>query len=195
MLTVFAVFYGLDWVATVPPTVKLTAQHFGAEQARAGVWLGLCRPPDRLRPPPRILGGLEQDRTRQLHPGPAAGRRVLHPRRAAGPHHRQEAASRDWCPWPAEPGKSPLRGFASPLRLSCGRTLVSSQQLGDHLRRLQRRREQEALDFVAPCSRTRQSCSSVSTPSAVVDMPSDWPSPITALMMARLSPRAGRGRA
>ena len=23
-------FYGLDWVATVPPTVKLAAQHFGA---------------------------------------------------------------------------------------------------------------------------------------------------------------------
>ena len=33
MLTVFAVFYGLDWVATVPPTVKLTAKHFGAERA------------------------------------------------------------------------------------------------------------------------------------------------------------------
>jgi len=33
MLTVFAVFYGLDWVATVPPTVKLTAKHFGAEKA------------------------------------------------------------------------------------------------------------------------------------------------------------------
>jgi predicted MFS family arabinose efflux permease len=33
MLTIFAVFYGLDWVATVPPTVKLTALHFGAEKA------------------------------------------------------------------------------------------------------------------------------------------------------------------
>ena len=33
MLTVFAVFYGLDWVATVPPTVKLVAQHFGPEKA------------------------------------------------------------------------------------------------------------------------------------------------------------------
>ena len=30
MLTVFAVFYGLDWVATVPPMVKLTAQHSGS---------------------------------------------------------------------------------------------------------------------------------------------------------------------
>ena len=26
-------FYGLDWVATVPPTVKLTAQAFGREMA------------------------------------------------------------------------------------------------------------------------------------------------------------------
>ena len=26
-------FYGLDWVATVPPTVRLTAQRFGAERA------------------------------------------------------------------------------------------------------------------------------------------------------------------
>ncbi|MDQ0318533.1 MFS family permease [Pararhizobium capsulatum DSM 1112] len=32
-LSVFAVFYGLDWIATVPPTVKLTAQHFGREKA------------------------------------------------------------------------------------------------------------------------------------------------------------------
>ncbi|WP_163368294.1 MFS transporter, partial [Enterobacter hormaechei] len=28
-----AVFYGLDWVATVPPTVKLAAERFGAERA------------------------------------------------------------------------------------------------------------------------------------------------------------------
>jgi sugar phosphate permease len=32
-LTLFAVFYGLDWIATVPPTVALTRQAFGAEQA------------------------------------------------------------------------------------------------------------------------------------------------------------------
>lgn len=32
MLIVFAVFYGLDWVATVPPTVKLTMDAFGKEQ-------------------------------------------------------------------------------------------------------------------------------------------------------------------
>ncbi|MEN3351653.1 MAG: hypothetical protein V7632_5288 [Bradyrhizobium sp.] len=32
-LSVFAMFYGLDWIATVPPTVRLTAQRFGAERA------------------------------------------------------------------------------------------------------------------------------------------------------------------
>jgi sugar phosphate permease len=32
-LSVFAVFYGLDWIATVPPTVALTRQAFGAEKA------------------------------------------------------------------------------------------------------------------------------------------------------------------
>jgi len=40
-LGVFAVFYGLDWIATVPPTVKLTADAFGRENT--GViygWIG-----------------------------------------------------------------------------------------------------------------------------------------------------------
>jgi MFS family permease len=32
-LTVFAVFYGLDWIATVPPTVKLASQTFGERDA------------------------------------------------------------------------------------------------------------------------------------------------------------------
>ncbi|MCL6706707.1 MFS transporter [Pseudomonas sp. R2.Fl] len=32
-LSIFAVFYGLDWVATVPPTVKLTAENFGRDKA------------------------------------------------------------------------------------------------------------------------------------------------------------------
>jgi sugar phosphate permease len=32
-LWIFAVFYGLDWIATVPPTVALTRQAFGAEKA------------------------------------------------------------------------------------------------------------------------------------------------------------------
>jgi sugar phosphate permease len=40
-LSVFAVFYGLDWIATVPPTVRLTADSFGKENV--GVvygWIG-----------------------------------------------------------------------------------------------------------------------------------------------------------
>ena len=32
-LAVFAMFYGLDWIATVPPTVRLTARCFGEENA------------------------------------------------------------------------------------------------------------------------------------------------------------------
>ncbi|RUO98108.1 MFS transporter [Hyphomicrobium sp.] len=31
-LSLFAMFYGLDWIATVPPTVKLTTRYFGAEK-------------------------------------------------------------------------------------------------------------------------------------------------------------------
>jgi len=39
----FAVFYGLDWIATVPPTVRLTTEVFGRENT--GViygWIGTC---------------------------------------------------------------------------------------------------------------------------------------------------------
>lgn len=32
-LALFAAFYGLDWVATVPPTVKIAADRYGPEQA------------------------------------------------------------------------------------------------------------------------------------------------------------------
>jgi sugar phosphate permease len=37
-LTLFAIFYGLDWIATVPPTVRLTAEAFG--QRQVGVMFG-----------------------------------------------------------------------------------------------------------------------------------------------------------
>jgi sugar phosphate permease len=37
-LSMFAMFYGLDWIATVPPTVKLAAAEFGKE--KAGVIFG-----------------------------------------------------------------------------------------------------------------------------------------------------------
>jgi sugar phosphate permease len=32
-LTIFGVFYGLDWIATVPPTVRLTTNCFGVKEA------------------------------------------------------------------------------------------------------------------------------------------------------------------
>ncbi len=32
-ISTFAVFYGMDWVATVPPTVKIAAEKFGREKA------------------------------------------------------------------------------------------------------------------------------------------------------------------
>jgi sugar phosphate permease len=37
-LSLFAVFYGLDWIATVPPTLRLTIEHFG--RAKANVVFG-----------------------------------------------------------------------------------------------------------------------------------------------------------
>ena len=37
-LVIFAVVYGLDWIATVPPTINLTAQRFG--RASVGVLYG-----------------------------------------------------------------------------------------------------------------------------------------------------------
>jgi predicted MFS family arabinose efflux permease len=32
-LSIFAVFYGLDWIATVPPTLRLATQAFGSAKA------------------------------------------------------------------------------------------------------------------------------------------------------------------
>jgi MFS family permease len=38
-LLVFIVFYGLDWVATVPPTIALCRKHFGADGAVVFGWV------------------------------------------------------------------------------------------------------------------------------------------------------------
>lgn len=38
-LAIFTVFYGLDWLATVPPTVKLTADRFGAKATIVFGWI------------------------------------------------------------------------------------------------------------------------------------------------------------
>ena len=47
-LSLFAVFYGLDWIATVPPTVRLTAQHSGRSAPVVFGWI-FCRPSVRCR--------------------------------------------------------------------------------------------------------------------------------------------------
>ena len=33
LLVIFAIFYGLDWIATVPPTISISRQIFGAEKS------------------------------------------------------------------------------------------------------------------------------------------------------------------
>jgi predicted MFS family arabinose efflux permease len=38
-LIVFIVFYGLDWVATVPPTVKLSSEVFGENSSIVFGWI------------------------------------------------------------------------------------------------------------------------------------------------------------
>ena len=78
-LSLFAVFYGLDWVATVPPTVRLTAQRFGAERANLVFGWIFCRPPTRRRRPPRLAAGY-RGRVGHLSAGVFLRRRAVHHR-------------------------------------------------------------------------------------------------------------------
>ena len=42
-LSLFAMFYGLDWIATIPPTVKLIGQSFGREKTAVMYgWITCC---------------------------------------------------------------------------------------------------------------------------------------------------------
>ena len=73
-LVVFVVFYGLDWVATVPPTVALCREAFGSE--RAGVvfaWV-FAAPPGRRRV--RRLGRRRQPQLVRLVPAGLPVRRL-----------------------------------------------------------------------------------------------------------------------
>lgn len=54
-LIVFIVFYGLDWVATVPPTVNLAAENFGKE--RVGIFYGWIFASHQLGAGAAALGG------------------------------------------------------------------------------------------------------------------------------------------
>jgi sugar phosphate permease len=53
-LPIFAVVYGLDWIATVPPTVRLTADAFG--KARAGIMFGWIVAAHQLGAAPAAFG-------------------------------------------------------------------------------------------------------------------------------------------
>jgi MFS family permease len=76
-LSLFAMFYGLDWVATVPPTVKLASASFGKERG-ADFWVGIRRPPTR-----RCRCGLRcrlvANPVADIHPGALRGGHRLPP--------------------------------------------------------------------------------------------------------------------
>ena len=52
-LSLFAVFYGLDWIATVPPTVRLAEKSFGKDDAPLMFGWILVAHADRGRPAAR----------------------------------------------------------------------------------------------------------------------------------------------
>ena len=86
-LSLFAVFYGLDWVATVPPTVRLDGGPVRRRVRQSHLRLDLRRPPAwrrhrglRRRRHPRRL--------RHLPAGVLHRRHVLPGRGAAGAHHQ-----------------------------------------------------------------------------------------------------------
>ncbi len=90
---VFIIFYGLDWVATVPPTIVLCRNYFGVALP-GGVRLGVRLPPARRRGGGR-RGRLAARPAGRLRPrvlprsGPVRGRRatVLERAKRAGQQH------------------------------------------------------------------------------------------------------------
>ncbi len=89
-LSAFAVFYGLDWVATVPPTVRLTVERFGAGEGEPHLRLDLRRPPARRRDRGFRRRRL-QNRTHDLSAGALCRGRRLRARGRAGADHRPAA--------------------------------------------------------------------------------------------------------
>ena len=75
-LFVFIVFYGLDWVATVPPTVALCRQHFGSGEGGHRLRLGVRQPHGRRRHR-RVLRRLGAAGGRRLLRGLDDGRRAV----------------------------------------------------------------------------------------------------------------------
>ena len=77
-------FYGLDWIATVPPTVRLTAQRFGPE--RANLVFGWIFAGHQLGAGVAAFGaGLSRTVLRDLSAGVLRRRRAVHRRRVDHP--------------------------------------------------------------------------------------------------------------
>ena len=92
-LVIFAVFYGLDWIATVPPTVRLTERGVRSREHRRHLRL------DRREPSTRCIGGGVRRRrdshdARRLSGGVLDGRRALCHRRLSVSDDRTSAPSR-----------------------------------------------------------------------------------------------------
>ena len=82
-LSLFAVFYGLDWLATVPPTLRLTTDIFGKAEAPIVFGWILDRPSDRGRSR-RLRRRLSSHLAGDLPPGLRAGRYRLRAHGRAG---------------------------------------------------------------------------------------------------------------
>ena len=89
-LSAFAVFYGLDWVATVPPTVRLTVERFGAE--RSNLTFGWIFTAHQLGAATAAFGAGLPHRAHDLPAGPLRGGGRLRDRGRAGVDHRPSAA-------------------------------------------------------------------------------------------------------
>ena len=92
-LSAFAVFYGLDWVATVPPTVRLTVERFGAE--KANLTFGWIFAAHQLGAATAAFGaGALPHRAHDLSAGALCRGRRLRYRRRPGADHRPPARRR-----------------------------------------------------------------------------------------------------
>ena len=105
-LPVFAVFYGLDWVATVPPTVRLATDVYGKEVGADRIWLGRGGASARRG----VCGAWRRHAAREprhLHRGDDDFRQLVYCRGGDGVADQQGAACRcrRWRPdsgcWPA----------------------------------------------------------------------------------------------
>jgi len=86
-LGLFAVFYGLDWIATVPPTVRLTGEAFGRENTGVVYGWNWGKPSTR-RIARRIWGRRHPHRGRRLPPRLLDRRSALRVGRSVLSHDR-----------------------------------------------------------------------------------------------------------